>query len=358
MEIHNTPSIKIKNFTSYIRLSTVNRARGVTLLVASSIANTKHDLSDLEAAAADIQFNNSTITLISYYNPPKEPLATQLFQYASNLNRSIILGDFNARHTDFGDTSSNTNGKTFSKLISELPIYRLENRNPTHIAGSILDHIVISENLIPHVDPHTFIGTTVTSDHLSLVAQQINTFTHTLIDAKNTTIKTKTIPKNRDPLPARIVKAIKEKRKIFREYTRTRDPFLKTAHNRLNAIIIRDNNAYREETWSKACESLDYRDGKRFWNKFKALTGQKSVSNHHLVHNAQMYHSPHDKASCFAELLEEVHQVPHDPNFEDVFFQTITNNVNAFKNTPFTEPLPHPHNDEHMTDEITTDEVR
>jgi hypothetical protein len=123
--------------------------------------------------AADIQFNNSTITLISYYNPPKEPLSTQLFQYASNLNQSIILGDFNARHTDFGDTSSNANGKIFSKLISELPIYRLENRNPTHIAGSILDHIVISENLIPHVDPHTFIGTTVTSDHLPLVAQLI-----------------------------------------------------------------------------------------------------------------------------------------------------------------------------------------
>jgi hypothetical protein len=115
----------------------------------------------------------STITLISYYNPPKEPLSTQLFQYASNLNRSIILGDFNARPTDFGDTSSNANGKTFSKLISELPIYRVENRNPTHIAGSILDHIVISENLIPHVDPQTFIGTTVTSDHLPLVAQLI-----------------------------------------------------------------------------------------------------------------------------------------------------------------------------------------
>jgi exonuclease III len=409
-EIHHTPTIKIKNFTSYIRLSSVNRARGVALLIASSIANSKHDLpphlSDLEAVAADIQFNNSTITLIAYYNPPKEPLSTQLFEYASNLNRSIILGDFNARHTDFGDTSSNANGKTFSKLISELPIYRLENRNPTHIAGSILDHIVISENLIPQVDPQTFIGTTVTSDHLPLVAQlirdtpprspqiiqifdykkadwhkfrreisktlphitrvnspaeideQINTFTHTLIDAKNTAIKTKTIPKNRDPLPARIVKAIKEKRKIFREYTRTRDPFLKTAHNRLNAIIRRDINAYREETWSKACETLDYRDGKKFWNKFKALTGQKSIPNHHLVHNAQTYHSPRDKASCFAELLEEVHQVPHNPNFEDVFFQRITNNVNAFKNTRFTEPLPHPLDDEHMTDEITTDEVK
>jgi hypothetical protein len=57
-------------------------------------------------------------------------------------------------------------------------------------------------------------------------------------------------------------------------------------------------------------------------------------------------------------LLEEVHQVPHNPNFEDVFFQRITNNVNAFKNTRFTEPLPHPLDDEHMTDEITTDEVK
>jgi hypothetical protein len=76
----HTPSIKIKNFTSYIRVSTVNRSRGVVLLVASNITNTKHELpphlSDLEAVAADIQFNNSTITLISYYNPPKEPLST------------------------------------------------------------------------------------------------------------------------------------------------------------------------------------------------------------------------------------------------------------------------------------------
>jgi hypothetical protein len=142
------------------------------------------------------------------------------------------------------------------------------------------------------------------------------------------------------------------------EWPRPGSSFLKTAHNRLNAIIRRDINAYREETWSKACESLDYRDGKKFWNKFKALTGQKSVPNHHLVYNAQTYHSPRHKASCFAELLEEVHQVPHNPNLEDVFFQRITNNVNAFKNTPLTEPLPHPLNDEHMTDEITTDEVK
>jgi hypothetical protein len=159
-----------------------------------------------------------------------------------------------------------------------------------------------------------------------------------LIDAKNTVIKTKTIPKNRDPLPARIVKAIKEKRKIFREYTRTRDPFLKTAHNRLNALIRRDINAYREETWTKACESL--------------------TTSHHLVYNAQTYHSPRDKANCFDEILEEVHQVPQNPNFEDVFFERITSNVNAFNNSPLTEPLPHPLNDEHMTDEITTDEVK
>ncbi|KAH0813360.1 hypothetical protein GEV33_009431 [Tenebrio molitor] len=61
---------------------------------------------------------------------------------------------------------------------------------------------------------------------------------------------------------------------------------------------------------------------------------------------------------CFAELLEEVHQVPQNPNFEDVFFQRLTNNVNAFKNTPIIEPLSHSLNDEHMTDEITTDEVK
>jgi exonuclease III len=416
-ETHTQNTIHVPNFSSYSRPSRFNNFyRGVALLIDSNINSIKHDLpphlSDLEAVAADAQLNNKTITIISYYNPPSESISPELFQYVSSLRYCIILGDFNARHTDFGDRSTNANGRKFSEFISDLSIYRLENRSATFIshknvdAQSIVDHIVITESLTAHVDSESFIGTTVTSDHEPLVAklffegpppppefiqifkyknadwdkyrreitrtltrttpantpdeidEQINTFTNTIHSARDTVFKPTTIPKNRTPLPARIVKLIKEKRKVYREFIQSRDPLLKTLFNKLNAQIRRDINIYREETWIKTCESLDYRDGKKFWNKFKGITGQKRKTNHFLATDAHIYYTPQERANCFAELLDGIHQVPNDPNFNATFFDQIANNVHAFKNIPLIDPLPHPLHDEHLTDNITTDEVK
>jgi hypothetical protein len=130
------------------------------------------------------------------------------------------------------------------------------------------------------------------------------------------------------------VKLIKEKRKVYREFIQSRDPLLKTLFNKLNAQIRRDINIYREETWIKTCESLDYRDGKKFWNKFKVITGQKRKTNHYLATDAHIYYTPQERANCFAELLDGIHQVPNDPNFNATFFDQIANNVHAFKNIP------------------------
>jgi hypothetical protein len=154
------------------------------------------------------------------------------------------------------------------------------------------------------------------------------------------------------------VKLIKEKRKLYREFIQTRDPLLKTLFNKLNAQIRRDINRYREETWIKTCESLDYRDGKKFWNKFKVITGQKRKTNHYLATDAHIYYTPQERANCFAEQLDGIHQVPNDPNFNATFFDQIANNVHAFKNIPLIDPLPHPLHNEHLTDNITTDEVK
>jgi hypothetical protein len=413
-ETYTQNPIHVPNFSSYSRPSRFNNFyRGVALLIDSNINSIKHDLpphlSDLEAVAADAQLNNKTITIISYYNPPSEPISPELFQYVSSLRYCIILGDFNARHTDFSDRRTNANGRKFSEFISDLSIYRLENRSATFIshknvdAQSIVDHIVITA----HVDSESFIGTTVTSDHEPLVAklffefpppppgihpnfpmqkrrlgqvstrnnedthtrttpantpdeidEQINTFTNTIHSARDTVFKPTTIPKNRTPLPARIVKLIKEKRKVYREFIQTRDPLLKTLFNKLNAQIRRDINTYREETWIKTRESLDYRDDKKFWNKFKVITGQKRKTNHYLATDAHIYYTPEERANCFAELLDGIHQVPNDSNFNATFFDQIANNVHAFKNIPLIDPLPHPLHDEHLTDNITTDEVK
>ncbi|CAH1371691.1 unnamed protein product, partial [Tenebrio molitor] len=34
--------------------------------------------------------------------------------------------------------------------------------------------------------------------------------------------------------------------------------------------------------------------------------------------------TPLEKANCFAETLEQIHQVPNDPHFDDAFFAVAT----------------------------------
>jgi hypothetical protein len=94
-------------------------------------------------------------------------------------------------------------------------------------------------------------------------------------------------------------------------------------------------NKYREDEWIDICRSLDYRDGKSFWSRFQQITGQKKHSNHHVSHQNQILNTPQEKASCFAQILQQIHQVPDDPHFDNRFFNKVTQNVtNFFKAAP------------------------
>ena len=408
-ETKTSRQIKINNFTTYYRPSTMQNARGTALLILSKIPSTPHilpdNLANLEATAANVLINNLSITIISYYNPPSENLSIPLLQYFSNLPNAILLGDFNARHKDFGDHYSNRNGITLTNNLLNLPIYRTINRQPTfinHRGSSIIDHILITESLIPLINPTCTIGTTATSPHQPLITQilqpappppptyvpifdykhadwqkfknfitqnlpqfnptrdpeiidhQVSLLTDTISTAKHTSIQIKHITKHKRPLPQRILKLIKLKRKLFRTFVRTRDPFIKTHFNRLNAQIRRDINQYREEQWSNACAKLDYRDGKQYWNTFKAITGQKTQKTHYLKHNGTFLTSPQDQANLFAETLQSIHTTPQNPNFNQKFFQKISQEVHNFRENPPNLPvLP----DDDLSNETSPDEV-
>jgi hypothetical protein len=119
-----------------------------------------------------------SILIISYYNRPQDRVSADLLLYAAQHNFAIVLGDFNACHTDFSDTQTNPNGRSLNSLIITLPLCRLHNTDPTflsHTGCSIADHILSTENFVPFLYPHCSIGTTVTSDHVPLK-------THFLLD--------------------------------------------------------------------------------------------------------------------------------------------------------------------------------
>ncbi|RZC33986.1 Exo endo phos 2 domain containing protein, partial [Asbolus verrucosus] len=159
-----------------------NDRRGVALLINSNLASTAHSLPNhlirLNAVAANLIINDLIILIISFYIPANTQVPDDLLQYASQNRHTIIMGDFNARHTDFGDIDSNPTGRSLIQTTTNLPLQRLYNTEPTFInarGASISDHIFVSEQLLPLVNPHSSIGTTVTSDHLPLTTQKPST---------------------------------------------------------------------------------------------------------------------------------------------------------------------------------------
>jgi hypothetical protein len=390
-ETHTVKSIVVPKFHCYQRNSEINptRSGGVALLVAQNLASTPHTLPNhlnhLEAVAANLHLQNMPILIISYYNRPQDRVSADLLRYAAQHNFAIVLGDFNARHTDFGDTQTNPNGRSLNSLIITLPLCRLHNTDPTflsHTGCSISDHILSTENFVPFLYPHCSIGTTVTFDHVPLkthllldgpppppafipitnfkqadwqkfqqlvsdnlpviaptvdfltVDRQVAQFIEVIKTAQSQSVPRKFIPINKRPIPARILALIREKRRVYRSFIQTRDPALKTIFNRLNAQVRRDLNRFREEQWIDSCRLLDYRNGKKFWTQFQTLTGQKTTTVHHLVRNNAIINTPLEKANCFAETLEQIHQVPNDPHFDDAFFAQVIRSVNNFRRNP------------------------
>ncbi|KAJ3649664.1 hypothetical protein Zmor_021391 [Zophobas morio] len=394
----------------------MDNARGTALVICDKFPSTEHDLpqnlAHLEVIAANVLIAQTSLTVICHYNPPTEKISSRLLQYVSQLPNAFLIGDLNCRHTDFGDNSTNSNGRKLVNHLINHSIIRLENRQPTlinHHGESIPDHTIISENLIPKFNPSCQIGTTVTSDHLPLTAplllpapppiptyitihdnkhadwakyqrhitenlpvinitrdineidHQITHLTNTILAAKELAIPLKPIPKNKRPLPAHILNLIKQKRQIYREITRTRNPQLKPIFNRLNTQIRRDINQYRESQWSNTCEKIDYRDGKKFWDEFKTITEQKTQTTTHLLQKGTFLSTPEEKSNAFAQTLQEIHEIPQDPNFDHDFFDLVSHEVQEFREQPF-HPLAllnmHvPDNDNDLTNEIPRHEV-
>jgi hypothetical protein len=150
---------------------------------------------------------------------------------------------------------------------------------------------------------------------------------------------------------------IREKRRVYCSFIQTRDPALKTIFNRLNAQVRRDLNRFREEQWIDSCRLLDYRNGKKFWTQFQTLTGQKTTTVHHLVRNNAIINTPLEKANCFAETLEQIHQVPNDPHFDDAFFAQVIRSVNNFRRNSPNHPLRLLPEDDSLVVEVLPDEV-
>jgi hypothetical protein len=66
-----------------------------------------------------IKINN--ITISNFYNHPSQPINIQEISDLMNTTNQIIIGDFNARHTDWNNARTNTNGRKILNFLHNNP---------------------------------------------------------------------------------------------------------------------------------------------------------------------------------------------------------------------------------------------
>ncbi|KAG5862246.1 hypothetical protein JTB14_025397 [Gonioctena quinquepunctata] len=171
IQILGTVDTQLKHIPNFSGYSVVNKnktqlSKGIRILIRNGIPHQKHDLPPA--------FDGENITFISYYNHPQTIIPADFIEYFSSLNKAILMGDFDARHRQFGDITENRNGIILSNLLLDLPILRTRNFMPTflnHCGISVIDHILCTERCTSMMDDECFIGATVTSDHMPLLLQ-------------------------------------------------------------------------------------------------------------------------------------------------------------------------------------------
>ncbi|KAG5876342.1 hypothetical protein JTB14_003665 [Gonioctena quinquepunctata] len=116
-------------------------------MMENGIPYQKHELprafENVDCLAVDILQNGENI------------IPADFIEYFSTFNKAILMGDFNARHRQFGDVTENRNGIVLTNLLLDLPIFRTRNVMPTflnHCGMSVIDHILCTERCSSMMD--------------------------------------------------------------------------------------------------------------------------------------------------------------------------------------------------------------
>lgn len=162
----------IRGYRAFHSAREEGRTRGCTILVrdcipCTQIANPIDCGEGVEVVAVIIKLQHIELTVYNIYNNP----ASENFDISEVLalcatTHTFIGGDFNAHHRNFGSRQQNRNGHHIVEVMANLPEVKLLNsKEPTHIAGGILDLTFISDTLLQEakwgLHPH------LSSDHFA-----------------------------------------------------------------------------------------------------------------------------------------------------------------------------------------------
>ncbi|XP_064862156.1 probable RNA-directed DNA polymerase from transposon BS [Oncorhynchus nerka] len=297
------------------------------------------------------------------------------------------MGDFNAKHIDFNCNTTNTSGRVLRDILDSTNLAILNTNEPTHIhsansTADILDLVLCSPDLAAKLLSFS-VSHDVGSDHLPVLAsfslqlqqapekqrynykkadwdkyrncitdnitniavptqnpkdldQLAERIGSILIQAREETIPlTTTRPPQQ--LPPHILSLIKQKRKIRRDFIRTRAPNL-------------------QKQWTAFYHQLDTdTNPQTFWQKIKTINGDKSNNIIPVLKSQnQLIEDNKTKATLFRNHLQNVHSCPDDPLFDKDWKTIVDREMQKTVYTSNPTPVDHPLTRSASIEEIKT----
>ncbi|GFR08033.1 RNA-directed DNA polymerase from mobile element jockey, partial [Trichonephila clavata] len=334
--------------------------------------------------------NNSTITVISAYRPPRKPLLPQdLHQLFRNQNYVLVAGDLNAKHVSWSpNTQQNVAGHVIRRFCDSTGFPLSAPLEPTHFHKSLNNTVIdmaISKGMtitevssIPELSSdHNPVLFEVSLDNFTSPAlstyafpnwskfqtiltntlpgnpkisntddidNAIQNFNSTFKNAFNNSSIFKTINKPISCIPSVIRDKIKIKNRLRKDWQDTKyPPPYKTQLNKLQKEIKNELKNFHRAQWDKKLSEASP-DDDSLYKIVKHHSNQNSTLHiPPIVGPMGLHYSTKDKINLFADYLESSFQENPEP-YDDDFIERVEEKVDDFMH----------HNSRHHTAPLTS----
>ena len=302
----------------------------------------------------------------------------------------MFVGDFNSKLESFGCAQKDTSGPMLKNIQNKLNLIYLNNDEHTHMdrangSTDILDMAFFSQNLAiqdiqfqifadlgsdhlpieisidttPHrntstnpikykfgqTDREVFestldeaLGSADLSGHLS--TSDLDKYADSIVTAISNAVD-KAIPKSKslrpdsNPISDESKVLIKEKRRLRRQYSQTKDPAIKSRINQLQKKVKEELRIESLVSWEKFCNSISLENNaNESWRKIKNFLKPKDQRDYPALHHASKVAKTNpDKAQLFAESVERhfgIESIHFDSNHFDEVNKFIEDNHRHF----------------------------
>jgi hypothetical protein len=369
-------------------------AGGVLALIKNNIPHAEITLRNNTMENICFKLTDNTY-IISIYNRPQNHFTHRdLNALLGTSNKVLIIGDFNAKHSNWNCNRNNTNGTTLNDYITENNITIYYPDTPTHYppngnTPSTIDIIINKQILnisqpqsLPELDsdhnPVTFtLNENNKQNHYKRIISykntnwdefrktldknvKINNNINTTDDIESETKKlAKAIIKTRfthtetinintinEKLPGHIIHIIKTRNQTRKLWQRTALPQHRTEMNRLTAQIRLTIKEHKNEQWTQTLEKLKPTDNS-LWVMTKALKKTRKPIPA-LTHDNKTLITDSEKTEAIAEAFERVHNTDVNNHTQEqatiiTTVQEYLQNEHITDQNTFTKILTTPH---------------